>query len=536
MTTTATAPTLGVHYRDDLVIGALEVREDSETGKREVSGIGVPYNTDARIADWFGEYIERFENGAVQDSDDALLYWRHSEPIGKITSARNTDAGWEITATISQTPRGDEAYALLKDGVIREFSIGFQPIDHREVVEDETVVIVRTKVKVREVSLVPFGAFGKDAPVSQVREASTPTKEGDAAMGDTITRADLEEVSQSIEDMKRSIALIPTHAAAPVSDNRSAGEILKAIVSGDDSAIREYNDLQRVYEGGTTADAIVKPGWVGDLTRIFDASSSVLADFFSTGPLPPSGMSIEFAQLKSNTIAVLEQAAQGDAIGMGKVAIETKTAPVKTYGGGTELTRQEIERSTVGVLNTSLEALAMAAGARKKAVLRADYNALVAARIALALNAGVVLLGSTLAASAAGNWEDALIDAAIKFEEENLTLDGMFVSASVFKKMRSLTVAGERVFQTYKDNASGELNLPGLTGSLAGLQVRLDTGKTADGAEFANKRAIRQYDSALVSLQDENIVNLSKSFAVYRYGAVADEIPAGVVPVKLAAA
>lgn len=79
------------------------------------------------------------------------------------------------------------------------------------------------------------------------------------------------------------------------------------------------------------------------------------------------------------------------------------------------------------------------------------------------------------------------------------------------------------------------LNLPGLSGEFAGLQVRLDTGQAGDEAAFANKRAIRTYDSALVSLQDENIVNLSKSFAVYRYGAVAAEIPAGVVPVKLTA-
>lgn len=106
----------------------------------------------------------------------------------------------------------------------------------------------------------------------------------------------------------------------------------------------------------------------------------------------------------------------------------------------------------------------------------------------------------------------------------------------MFKKLRSLTVAGERVFQTYKDNASGTLNLPGLTGQLAGLPVRLDSGQAGDKAVFTNARALRQYDSGVVSLTDENIVNLSKEFAVYRYGAVAAEIPAGVVPVKLAAA
>lgn len=528
---------------------APETREDSDmlhrsilirsfnADTREFTGIAVPWDTEARVRDWWDEYIEEFERGSVQDSDNALVYWRHEEPIGKLVGARDTDEGWEITGRLSDTPRGNEGYQLLKDEVITELSIGFIPEEWREeVLEGGTVKRIRTKVKVREVSLVPFGAYGQSATVSQVRERANPQKKEEPPMGDTITRADLDDLQATIADINRKVDVGFDRDAPHVTDNRTAGEVLKAIVGGDDATIREYNDLVRAYTGGTTADAVAKPGWVGDLTRIFDASSSVLSNFFSTGALPDSGMSIEYAELASNTIVVNEQAAEGDDITFGKVSITTKTAPVKTYAGGTELTRQEIERSSIGVLNTSLDALAMAAGARKKANMRASYVALVAAREAIVANAGVVLLGATLGASVAGNWEDALIDAAIKFEAENLTLDGMFVSGTVFKKLRSLTVAGERVFQTYKDNASGELNLPGLSGSLAGLQVRLDTGAAGDKAAFANKRAIRQYDSALVSLQDENIVNLSKSFAVYRYGAVAAEIPAGVVPVKLAAA
>lgn len=527
----------GIEYRDDLVATTLEAREDATTGERTVSGIAVPWNTDALIRSWFEDYIERFERGAVQDSDEALLYWRHAEPIGKITASRDTDAGWEITASISKTARGDEAYQLVRDGVIREFSIGFTPIDHREEVKDGTKVIVRTKVKVRETSLVPFGAYGKNAPVSQVRERSNPNQEGTPmppVETDTITRADLDEVRTTIEDLDRKVALIATREDHAPADTRSAGEILKAIVSGDETTIREYQALmERAYTGGTTADAIVKPGWVGDLTRIFDSSSGVLSSVFSTGPLPDSGMSIEYGELDTNSIAVNEQAAEGDDITFGKVALTTKTAPVKTYAGGTQLTRQEIERATVGLLDTSLNALAMAAGVRKKIELRTAYNALVTARTAIAADAGVVVLGATLAAATASHWEDALIEAAIKFEANGLTIENMLASKTVFKKLRSLTVSGERVFKVAKDNASGVLDLPGLSGDFAGLPVRLDTGQAGDAANFVTSRAIRQRETSLVNLSDENIVNLSKTFAVYKYGAIAAEIPSGVVPVKL---
>lgn len=511
----------------------------ADEGDRTFTGVAVPWDVPADIA---GLYRETFERGAVEVpvNGRVLVYWRHSEPIGVVTAHRDAEAGWEITGRLSDTPRGREAHTLLRDGVLDELSIGFRPIEHRE--DSESGDITRTRVEVREVSIVPFGAYGADATVSDVRQAASITTHERTAptVTDTpITAAEATELRAAIEDLSRSVdGLSRRDDDAPAIEARTAGEILKAIVSGDESAIRAYDALHenREYTGGTTADSVVKPAWVGDLSRIFDASSGVLADVFSTGTLPASGNSIEFAEVASNTIDVREQANEGDDIAFGEVAITTRTAPVKTYAGGTQLTRQSIERSTVGVLNTSLEALATAAGARKKAVLRAAYNSLVASREAVANNGGVVVLGATLAAGVAGHWEDALIDAALKFETVDLAPEALIVSAPVFKKLRSLTVSGERVFRVGEKNNSGALDLPGLRGDFAGIPVRLDSGASGDKAAFVNARAIRAYDSALISLTDDALVNLSKTFAVYRYGAVAAEIPAGVVPIKLAAA
>ncbi len=246
-------------------------------------------------------------------------------------------------------------------------------------------------------------------------------------------------------------------------------------------------------------------------------------------------MNLEFTRLKSNTLKVEQQVNEGDTLAYGKLQFENATSPIKTFGGYTELSRQAIERSSVPVLNTTLEALTIEAGRRKKIELRNAVASTVAARKAITSNGGVVLLGSTLAASVAGNWEDALIDAAIKFDGLNADPEALVVSASVFKKLRGLTVSGERVFTVADKNASGSLNLPGLTGNLAGIPVYLDAGQAGDEAYFVNGRAIKQYDSALFSLSDENITNLTKQFSVYFYGAVADEFPELIVPVKLAA-
>lgn len=528
-------PTNNFH---ELITREFEFRAQTvDAEKREIRGIAVPYGTDANIA---GHYIERFAPGAVQDSEDALFYWRHQEPIGKLISSKHTDAGWEIAARVSETTLGNDALTLARDGVVVQLSVGFEPGGEYDVEEraNDIPIITRTKVRVREVSQVPFGAYAENATISEVRAASSVNQEkrGQAMTDENKNDADIITIREAIEELDRKFATLSVREEEPALDTRSAGEVLKAIAEGDENTIREYEALQeRAYTGGTSADAVVKAGWVGDMTRIFDAASGVLAQVFSTGVLPSQGNSIEYAELATNTIDVKKQAAEGDDIFFGKVTITTKTAPVETFAGGTQLTRQSIERSTVGVLNTSLEALATAAGARKKAVLRAAFDTAVAARNAIAANGGVVLLGNTLASATAGNWEDALVDAAVKYEGIALQPEALVVSATVFKKMRSLTVTGERVFTVYDKNASGSLNLSGLVGNLAGIPVYLDVSQTGDSAVFVNSRGLRQYDSSLVSLTDENIVNLSKSFAVYKYGAVANEIPAAIVPVKLAA-
>lgn len=352
----------------ELLNRTAELRADTESGT--VSGIAVPWDTPTEV---YG-YTESIARGAADDTMP-LLFWQHWDVIGKAVEVEDRDEGLWIKAKISDTAIGRDALTLLRDGAVSSFSIGFEPIEQHT---DDQGVVVRTKIRVREVSVVAFPAY-EDAVVTDVRtQAPSLVREDNnnpkgPPVTDSPSKADLLEVRTMIEDLDRKVDALPTTPPARTLDTRTAGEVLRAIVSGDQATIDAYNDLQaRAYTGGTTTDLgdTLKPAWVGDLTRIFDTSSGVLADVFSTGALPSTGMSIEFAELSANTIGVAEQAAEGDDLSFGKVTLTTRTAPVKTYGGGARLTRQEIERATnVNMLTRSLEALAIAAGARKKAVL-----------------------------------------------------------------------------------------------------------------------------------------------------------------------
>lgn len=505
----------------------LEIREFRATPTADeatVEGIAVPYGETISV----GGFRERFAPGAAEGSEGVKLFWRHDEIIGAVDTLEDREDGLFIRARIADTTLGRDARALLKLGAIDRFSVGFIPVEDRE---DEDGTIVRTKVALREVSLVPHPAYS-GATVTQARAALEDVRSDSAAnpdnnersdMTDTNVAAEVDEIRGSIEELSREVRSLATvKDETPAVDNRSAGEILQGIVRGDETAIR-------AYEGGTTDNAPMKAGWVGDLTRIFDNSSGVLSQIFGQGTLPAAGMSIEYAELATNTMSVTEQADEGEALAQGQVTLTTKTAPVKTYGGGTSLSRQAIERSNLPVLNRSLEALAQAAGVRKKLEMRAAFNALVAARVTAE---DVIDIAAT---PSAYDWADAVIDAAINLESKGAGIDALVVSTDVFKTLVRLESDGHRLFRIDgAERTVGELDLTGLVGDVAGVKVVADTAASAGSAAFVNARAIRQYDSAVVNLSDEDIVTLTRDFSVYRYGAVAAEIPGFVVPVEFA--
>lgn len=484
-----------------------EVRT-TDTEAREVSGLAVPYDTPTRV----GDYTERIERGAVQDSDGALLYWRHEEPIGRVTEARDTDAGWEITARISETPRGDEAYTLLRDGVIDRFSIGFEPIEHRE---DEDGTVVRTKVRVREVSLVPFPAY-EGAKVAHVRAADNDNSK-EVPVNDNVTRADITEVRTQIEDLTRQVETgLTARDAEPQGDQfRSFGAYVQAVASGDEAAAR-------AYAGAVSGDAVLKDAWIGNLVKIM-GEKQIVTNAFTKGALPAQGLGVEYAVLKADSTQVGIQAAEGDDLLFGKVSIETKTAPVKTLGGWSSLSRQAIERSNVGILDTTFTALAVKYAKAVETLTRSTLTT--------ALGTADEIEGDL---STQDGILAALIDLAEHFDAGDLSLNGLFVAKDVFLDLLAVP-ATDRVLQVSSapTDKVGTVTVSSVSGDLAGLKVSLLPGAAAGTVFGYDSSAIKTLESAgsPLRLQDENIVNLSRDFSVYGYAASFAQVPAGLVKV-----
>lgn len=485
-------------------------------------GIAVPY--DDPITLWPG-LREQFAPGAVIESD-GLLFWRHDEPIGVITEAADTPAGWEITARISDTQLGRDAKTLLNDGAVRSLSIGFEPIEHL-ISEDEdgTTTITHTKVRAREVSIVPHPAYPA-AAITEHREETT--------MGTTPTTPSASEIQirEQLTDIERRLDTLISTSPAPaeVTDNRTPGEFLRALALGDAATTEAYNTLiARSYDGMTTEADYGKPAWTGTLLRLIE-SANPLAALFASSPLPPHGMKIEHGLIKTNTVQVDKQATEGANLVKGKIDFDTDQANVETFGGYIELSLQTIERSSAPVLDTSLRAQAIAVGRNMHDSMAKFFTKI---HTAQKTNNKIVIATQNKWAS----WVSGIIDAVQQYTAIGLTLDGIIADKTTFATLATLADTSERplmVLSGHGSNTVGSLSVKGGEGNLLSVPVYLNATAPAGEAAFFHRDAIRRYESPVARLQGENVINLSKQFSVYQYRALAAEIPTGIVPITKA--
>lgn len=508
-----------------------------DTAKREFTGIGVPYG---ETYDMGYGLFERFEPGAVDPEDGAKIFWQHREVIGRVKAGVDVKAGHEITAKISDTALGRDAWTLLEDGVVDRLSIGFIPMEWRTETDDAgNTTIIHTKVKTREFSLVNTPAY-TEAKVSAIRSALTPTKEAAPMVpeADTLTRADLTPLTDGLAELERSVAKMGTPAPAgpALPEYRNFGEYVRAVASGDDTALQLHADLtNRAAPANVLADAIVKDSWLGDFTRLVEDRRRIMNQF-GHGTLPATGMNVEYGQLKSDTTTVDKQTAEGDDLaGPGKIELEVETAPVITAGGWSSMSFQAIQRATIPTLNTLWRAMAMKYGTFTNAQLVNAYYALITEKLASADPDEALDLGAT---PTTNDYLDLVVDAALIFEERGFNISGLNASVDEFKQLARLEDGdGRRLMNVFGTgtNMVGELNLQRVDGSLANVPVSLigkrnTTGKLAfyDSVAFE----VLESPGAPTQLQDENIINLTKQLSLYGYLAVTNPFPGAVLPVK----
>lgn len=513
----------------------LETRSIDE-GAREFTAIGVPYGP---IYDMGWGYRERFERGSI-DAADAVLVYQHAEPIGTITNVRDTDEGLEVTAHISHTQRGDEVYTLIRDGVLKSMSIGFELIDAREDTVDGQTVNTITAARAIEFSVVLNPAY-KDAKITDVREA-TPTPKGTPLMSNPtpeVTAQDLTEIRSHLADLDRRTALADAPAPAPAPDKRTAGEYIKAIASGDERAIETMNTIMtRSYQGGVLGDDALSatPTFMRDLTQII-TDANPLSRHFATGALPMQGMTMEYTELKENTVTVGKQVKEGDELATGKVSTKVKTADIETFGGASSLSFQEIQRARANMVDLTVRA--MTAAAAKDAAT--NFHTAWEKQVKDATRA--ITISKALEALNYADIVAMLLDVNAAYQELGSSISGLIVDRATFLKLATLENTSGTPYMAVSGHGTGTigtLTSDVLAGTLGNVAVIPDLKATANRGDkvagaFFNADAIRVHSSNLAHLQDDKILNLTRDLSVYYYSAIAPERPDLIIPLKIGA-
>ena len=498
----------------EMEIRHFEARANVE--EREIIGLAVPYG---EMADLGGGVKERFEPGAIESVEDVKLFYGHEDPIGKVLEGKDTEAGFEIRARVSETPKGDEVLTLMRDGVLNKFSVGFFPVDS----ERDGSVIIRKKVDLREVSVVAIPAFA-GANITEVREEQVqsepeaqPLEQERKSMSENM-ELEVRSVQDEVAELRRVVeaGLAPKTPAVVGGEIRSQGELAKALIKGDEDA------KALVRTASTSADAAIIPPFVGYLETLINTNRPTLSAF-SRGALPASGLSVEYVQIDSNTLAVDEQSGENLALQDGNLTFEVKSVDVKTYGGYTSFSRQYVERATIDTLNQVFQGLTIAyANATNKVVVDAIS----------ALNfAGKTFQANTDASTVAKGIAEG---AAYIFEKTGLRPNVIVAGTSAYVNLVSIGATDGRLnFSTTGDgmNTVGAANIPGLSGSLFGLPIIVDPALNDVYCFLANSAAVTSWESAgaPVRLTAGDITTLTDDVSVYGYMAVAVQRPDAIV-------
>jgi len=492
---------------DNMITRSFEIRA-TDAEQRTVEGIAVPYNDTIDIG---GGMKERFAPGAVDLNADVKLFRDHKEIIGLVTKMEDSEEGLIIRAKISETSLGNETLNLVKDGAIRSFSVGFIPV----IDEKKDNTIIRKKVDLKEVSLVAFPAYEK-AEVLSVREENNQEDKSMENNTPDYTSA-IEEVRNHAEELERRLDVLATSKVeAPSTPQfRSYGEYVKAVAAGKEDAI----SLHRDFTGATTADSIMKNAWVSDTVRILNAGRPTYS-VFSSAALPADGNNVEYPIIDSNTLAVGEQSAEADVLSYGKLTLTSATAPIKTYGGYTDMSRQVVERSSINYVDTAFRAMVAKYASATNAAVRAKL-------ISDAANFNSSALGAWTAAEII----DSLAEAATKVNgDTGLPLEFILVSSDVFRLIAKTVDTLDRPILSNAgatSNTYGSINPVGLTGNILGLPVVVDPSLANLSFYAGNSAALTTYESAGAPfrLNDEDITALTNSFSVYGYLGIAASDP-----------
>jgi HK97 family phage prohead protease len=494
-----------------------------ETGRREITGIAVPYGVAATVAD--GTSVI-FEQGSLPvDGKAPRLYLNHmaSSAIGIVTERVDSPEGMLFTAKISKTAQGDDALQLALDGVLDSVSVGVNPTKYTTA-KDGTITV--TAADWIELSLVPVPAFA-GAIITDIA-ASIHQDEPEISTIETEPTQENETMSEAtIPAVEATIPTAPIFAQAKRKFAMpTAGEYLAAMHAGGDTfhnvnaaykeAVRDQQTALQAAAGDvltTDTPGLLPVPVLGPLFQDLNFVRPVVTAFGARSmPNTPSKTFIR-PTITTHTSAATQT--EGSAVSATTMVIASNTVTKSTVAGQVTLTMQDMDFTDPAAMNLILADLA------------GEYMIATDNIAADALVAGKTASGSTWTVTAGDPTSliNSLYDAAREItEDSNFFPTHLCVSPDVWEKLGAQLDANKRPVLGYTTNGVLGQNSLGRVGGLAytamdvmGLTLVVDNNFAAGTMLVTYAPGFEIYEAQQGVLSIANPSTLSRTFSYYGY-------------------
>ena len=317
---------------------------------RTISGIAVPYGTDATVMS--GQTVRIAAGALPVDGPAPRLLAEHdtSQVVGIVTAREETPDGMLFTAQIAKTRAGDDLVELLKMGAYDSVSIGIEPTD---VEQDGRTTVVKAAAW-KELSVVYEPAF-KDAKITDIAASSpeeeAPDTEPQPSEEDTeMTETQPEVVEASVVPTAPIYATAKREARIP-----SASEWIAAALEGGDTWHR-MNDMVRAAAPDvvtTDTPGILPTPIVGPTYNNFVGRRPVV-DAIGAKAMPGGGKVFIRPEVTTHT-SMAVQSAENAALQSGTFVVSSNQVTKSTYGGYCTISEQDLDWTDPAVLNLVLD-------------------------------------------------------------------------------------------------------------------------------------------------------------------------------------
>jgi HK97 family phage major capsid protein len=334
---------------------------DGATPSRTLSGVAVPWDT---VGNASTGPVKFLRDSIPTDGPKPKLLRDHNvqNPIGLVTELVSTETELLFDAKVSTVPEGDIALALALDSVLDSVSVG---VDVQEFSYDGDVLVV-SKGIMRELSLLPFGAF-EAAKVEKVAAAENePEPEAELTDDETETETTNQEPTQEsdneMELEKVSVeATVPTFnmvAAAP--RKVSAAQYISAVINGDSATVRAAS--------GDSADV---PGLLPTpvVLGVYDGLASYRPVISALGTMGMSSSGKNFIRPKITVRPTVNAPGEGVAFSSTPLEVDDIVLTKVLYGGFISESEQAIDWADVDLVNLYIEQLAKAYARQTESVV-----------------------------------------------------------------------------------------------------------------------------------------------------------------------